>query len=71
MAIRRTPRPPKLKTIRPPKEVTTSCASCNRPLAEKDTKFVMPSLLDPTELACSKPCYDRWVEKGQPPASTA
>lgn len=67
MAIRRTPAAPKPKAVRPQKVVATSCWSCHTPLTVADAKFVMASLLDPTDLACSKRCYDDWCEAHPPP----
>lgn len=46
---------------------TVQCAECGDSFVlmpkPGQTRFSMPSLLDPTEYACSRRCFDRWKAK--------
>lgn len=68
MAIKRTPAAPK---PRGPKKAARTlgdrCAGCGVTVDREKVPFVMPSMFDPPEFACSKPCYDDWCEAHPPP----
>ena len=49
------------KGTKKPKADPQPCATCGKiHLGGAVGTYVMPSLLDPTEYACSKSCYDAW-----------
>ena len=53
-----------------PKAVDRTCTSCGRThKGGLPGTYVMPSLLDPTEYACSQPCYAAWCDLHPVPKS--
>ena len=67
MTIRRTPAKPKVKSQKRESTSEAVCSGCGRAVKPGSTPFEMPSMMLPTEYACSKGCYDVWCVEHPPP----
>lgn len=68
MAIKRTPAAPKPKgKKRPARTLGDTCWGCEKPVDREKVPYVMPSMFDPPEFACSESCYHEWQAVHRPP----
>jgi len=63
VTIKKTPKPKKAKGAPREKTDLVRCATCGAQKKEAEMRFAMRSFFDPTEHACSIPCYHAWNTK--------